>query len=273
MNKTEINRALKSAVDAAQAVGVSLRRNLRSAKHVNSRTAHDVKLELDVRSQNLIERRFKAAFPEVAFLGEEGVSGDQTADLRWVVDPIDGTMNFSHGIPHACISIALQERGRGDEAIIDGGYRTIVGVVYDPFMDELWTATTTSAARLNGRRIQVGSTPKLSEAILAMGFGKNTATLKHSLHLFGELSLKARKVRSMGSAALALTYVASGRFDGYVERGISLWDIAAGGFILERAGGEFWRAPVKLPLTYRMVATNGRLRRRIEALQTYKQFI
>lgn len=267
MNKTELNRALKSAVDAAKAVGVLLRRNLNAPKQVNDTVAHDIKLELDVRSQNLIQRRLHKAFPQITFLGEEGEQAETHGTFRWVVDPIDGTVNFSHGIPHACVCIALQQRSRARAAALDHGYRTVLGVVYDPFMDELWTAVDGGPALLNGKRIRVSRSSRLIDSVVAMGFGKNEQSVRKSLKLFNTLSLKAQKVRNMGSAGLATVYVASGRFDAYIEKGISLWDVAAGGFILERAGGEYWRQPGDSLLTYRMIASNGKLRNMLQALK------
>jgi myo-inositol-1(or 4)-monophosphatase len=266
MTRTELNRALHSASAAARAVGVLLRRNLTCTKQVNAAAAHDVKLELDVRCQQLIQRQLHRAFPDITLLGEEGEPLATHATRRWVVDPIDGTVNFSHGIPHACVCIALQERSRSQAAQLDQGYRTLLGVVYDPFLDELWDALDGGPARLNGRRIRVSRTARLRDSVVAMGFGKNERSVRKSLRLFGQLSVQAQKVRNMGVAGLAMAYVATGRFDAYLEQGISLWDVAAGGFILERAGGEYWRQPGEAPLTYRMIASNGRLRQTLRSL-------
>src|SRR5580704_8673421 len=141
MKSSDQKRALACAVRAAGSV---MRRNLWSPKKVNSATAHDIKLELDVRCQKLIQKILHAGFPDVALLGEEGISGDPKAAARWVVDPIDGTVNFTYNIPHACVCIALQVRSGND-------YDTIVGVVYDPFCDELWTAIRGHPAKLNGK--------------------------------------------------------------------------------------------------------------------------
>jgi myo-inositol-1(or 4)-monophosphatase len=239
-----------------------MRRHLHASKRANLVTQHDIKLELDVRSQKLIEKSLRSAFPKVAVLGEEGISGDQNAEYRWVVDPIDGTVNFAYGLPHAAVSIALQHRmaAPGGTAYEDG-YETVVGVVYDPFMDEMWTAIRGQPARLNGRIIRVSRRRKLSEAIVSIGFAKSRESLNATLPYFNKLVYRIRKIRMMGSAALALTYVANGRFDVYIERGISLWDIAAGGLILECAGGEFWHRAIPGEHQYRMVATNGLLRR------------
>src|SRR5436190_245923 len=151
MNKVTQQKALACAVTAAQAAGTLMRSNARSVKKINEATQHDIKLELDVRCQKLIERTLRRSFPSIAVLGEEGTLGNINAEFRWVVDPIDGTVNFTYGIPHCCVSIALQERlgrtfededeGRGraraQESSVavhsDLKYQTIVGVVYDPF--------------------------------------------------------------------------------------------------------------------------------------------
>lgn len=252
-------------MQAARAAGVVMRKNLRLTKKVNSATLHDIKLDLDVRCQKFIERRLRKGFPQIAILGEEGISGNAEAAQRWVVDPIDGTVNFTYGIPHACVSIALQFRVRatGDE----DDYDTAVGVVYDPFADELWTAIRGGAAKLNGRVIRVSENGQLREAIVSIGFAKSRNSLEHTLPYFNKLVRRVRKVRLMGAAALALTYVATGRFDAYIERGIRLWDIAAGGLIVECAGGEFWREPIAGKYAYSMVASNGRLRRKLAALR------
>jgi myo-inositol-1(or 4)-monophosphatase len=180
------------------------------------------------------------------------------------VDPIDGTVNFAYGIPHASVSIALQMRsakpGKGQDA---NGYDTLVGVVYDPFMDELWTAIRGEPARLNGRTIRVSRRRDLAQCIVSIGFAKSRESLERALPYFIWLARRVRKIRMLGSAALGLTYVATGRFDAYIERGISTWDIAAGGLILECAGGKFWREPTGAPNKYRMIASNGRVHHRL----------
>lgn len=278
MNLADQKRALAYAIAAARAAGKLIRQNLRAVKVVNEKTSHDIKLELDVRCQKLIERKLHAAFPKIALLGEEGDSGAADAQYRWVVDPIDGTVNFAYGIPHACVSIALQTRNgeRGtrktanervtQHAARSTHYETLIGVVYDPFQDELWTAIRGQTAWLNGRPIHVSQRRQLGECVVALGFAKSKETLERTLPYFNKLVRRVRKVRIMGAAALGLTYVATGRFDAYSERGISLWDIAAGGLILECAGGEFWREPLGGHHRFRMVASNGRLRRQLAKL-------
>lgn len=263
---TEPNAGLKIAEEAARAAGELMRANLNRAKRVNSSEQHDIKLALDVRCQKLIERQLRAKFPEAAVFGEEGTAGDIHAETRWVVDPIDGTVNFTYGIPHACVSIALQRRTRASRPgeHPDAAFETLAGVVYDPFVEEMFTATKGGTAKLNGKRIRVSDRSRLDEAIVTIGFAKSAASLEKMLPQFNALVHKVRKIRIMGAAALALVYVAAGRFDGYVEGGVRLWDIAAGGLILERAGGDFFNEPVGMDHTYRIVANNGKLRKKLQ---------
>jgi myo-inositol-1(or 4)-monophosphatase len=256
--KFSSQRALARASAAARAAGRLMLREKSAPKKINEQSRYDIKLELDVLCQKLIEKILLRSFPQAAVLGEEGVSGREDAPLRWVVDPIDGTVNFTYGVPHACVSIALQERLEGGE------FRTVAGVVYDPFCDELWSAARGGPARLNGKVIHASRRKELAQAIVAIGFSKTRESLRENLPVFNALVRRVRKIRMMGAAALALTYVASGRFDAYIESGISLWDIAAGGLILECAGGEFWHRPLPGCGQYRMIANNGLLRAKLE---------
>jgi len=260
----DLQKAERVSVAAAKTVGALMRKHLTGTKRAHTVTQFDIKLDLDVRSQKIIERKLHFAFLDIALLGEEGNAGEAGGDYRWVVDPIDGTVNFSYGIPHACVSIALQRRGKKAGTLnYPDGYHTVVGVVYDPFCNELWTAREGKPALLNGRKIRVSNRRELQNTMVAIGFAKTRETLLTTLPYFNRLVKRVRKIRNMGSAALALTYVASARFDAYIERGISLWDIAAGGFIVECAGGEFWCKP-NLNHTYRMVASNGLLRKKLQ---------
>ena len=265
MTVSEKKNLLAVAVNAAHAAGDIMRRNRLASKKINKATQRDIKLELDVRCQRKIELMLTKAHPEIAVLGEEENAGDIESELRWVVDPIDGTVNFTYGIPHACVSIALQQR-LAKQNKYGENYETIIGAVYDPFVEELWTAIRGQTAKLNGKRIQVNDGP-LKEAMLSIGFAKDKKTMDYMIPYFNKLALKIRKPRMMGSATLALTYVACGRFHGYIESKVNLWDIAAGGLVLECAGGEFWRmARRKGEHAYVVVATNGRIRKQIERL-------
>ena len=261
--KLTANSGLASATAAALQAGKLLAANLHSQKKINEQIQHDIKLELDVRTQKLIEGHLKRDFPQAAILGEEGVSGDPAAEFRWVIDPIDGTVNFAYSIPHACVSIALQQRARPGKGVTRDGYQTIAGVVHDPFTNETWTATLKGPARLNGKKISVSKRTRLDEAIVSMGFSKSSGVTRVILPQLNDLVYRVRKIRIMGSAALSLTYVASGRFDIYIEGGVRLWDVAAGGLIIERAGGEFFREEIDDQHTYRLIANNGLLRKKL----------
>ena len=266
MNRKQLEAVLRCAVGAARAAGRLMRQNLHSAKVVNEASRHDIKLELDVRCQHLIERHLRKAFPAFSVLGEEGCSGPAGAPARWVVDPIDGTVNFAHSVPHACVCVALQTRDPKHETR-NTAFGTVVGVVYDPFCDELWTAIRGQPARMNGHVIHVRRRAKLAEAMVCVGLSKSQQTLKKTLPYFGWVARRTRKIRLMGAAGLGLSYVACGRFDAYVERRVSLWDIAAGGLIVECAGGKFWSEQAQGYEKYRLVASNGRLHGQLPVLR------
>ena len=256
-----------------------MRDNWHLPKRVKMADTHDIKLELDVRSQKLIGKILRKTFPQIPLLGEEGCTGDMNAEYRWVVDPIDGTVNYFFGMPHAAVSIALQ--ARSDKWQVTGGKKniqsrashpvtrhtshvTLLGVIYDPFADELWTVIRGRQTRLNGRVVRVSRRSHLNEAVIALGFSKSSENLKKSLPHLNRLARRALKIRIMGSAALELAYVASGRLDVYFERTINLWDIAAGALMVECSGGECWTKPAPGKFKYRMVADNGRLRRKLK---------
>jgi myo-inositol-1(or 4)-monophosphatase len=255
MKHSELKKALAVATRASHAAGKLMRQNLRQSKKVNAKTSYDIKLDLDVRCQKLIEQQLRRAFPKISLLGEEGDSGAINEQYRWVVDPIDGTVNFAYGIPHACVSIALQER------TTSGGYQTTVGVIHDPFTDETWTAIRGESAKLNGELIHVSDRKQLKECIVCVGFAKSRHSLQRALPHFLWMARRVRKMRMMGAAALGLAYVASGRFDAYIERGVSLWDVAAGGLIIECAGGKFWTEAIPGRQKIRMIGSNGLIHR------------
>jgi myo-inositol-1(or 4)-monophosphatase len=253
MKTVPLKSALAAAVKAARAAGKIMRANWDKPKRVNVSDAHDIKLELDVRCQKLIEKTLRAAFPQIPVLGEEGISGGMKAEYRWVVDPIDGTVNYFFGLPHAAVSIALEHCNR-----------SVVGVIYDPFTDELWTVIRGGPTRLNGKIVRVSRRARIEDAVIAMGFSKSKENLDKSLPHLNRLARRAKKIRILGSAALELAYVACGRLDLYVERRINLWDVAAGGLMVESSGGEFYAPPALGKYRYAMIADNGRLRRKLK---------
>ena len=238
---------LETAIEAARAAGDSLRQNFHQPLRVNSTEAHDIKLEIDVQTQELITKILLTKFPSHALYGEEGIVGDQSAALQWIVDPIDGTVNYYYGIPHFCISIALREKKE-----------IIAGVIYDPIRDELWAARKGEAPTLNGKPFRVSTRATLAECIVSVGLSKTSATIDAGMPLLQDMVRRVRKCRLMGSAALDMAYVACGRFDAYIEQGISLWDIAAGILLIESAGGKIEMKPrPDLKDKYSIVATNG----------------
>lgn len=259
-------------MSAARAAGKIMRDNWNAPKRVNQFESHDIKLELDVRCQKTIEVLLRRQFPDIPLLGEEGCSGDVNAQYRWVVDPIDGTVNYYFGMPHAGVSIALQEKKKSKSSKPDArspipalpsAYQSVVGVIYDPFTDELWTVNRGGKTKLNGRTVTVSKRARASDAIVAMGFSKSRENLEKSIPHLNRIARSARKVRIMGSAALELAYVASGRLDAYIERQINIWDIAAGGLMVESSGGEMFLK--ELPDgRLRMCADNGLLRKKLK---------
>jgi len=217
---------LHSAIEAAQAAGGLLRANFGRPLTVDENHAHDIKLELDKRSQTLIEGLLLARYPGHAIYGEEGMRGDPESEFQWIIDPIDGTVNFFYGVAHFAISIALRRAGK-----------IIVGVIYDPMRDELWAVDENTAPTLNGRPIAVSPRTELAEAIVSVGVAKSLDSINQGVPLFERMIRRVKKCRMMGSASLDIAYVAAGRLDAYIEGQISLWDIAAGLLLVEKAGG------------------------------------
>ncbi len=240
---------LDTARNAALEAGKFLRKHFGTELNVNALEKHDIKLALDVETQELITRHLLTAFPDHALYGEEGIAGNSASDFQWIVDPIDGTVNYFYGIPHFCISIALREK----ETLL-------VGVIYDPMRDELWAVERGSEATLNGNPIHVSPRTELSEAILSVGFSKTGTTINAGLPMLEKMVHRARKCRLMGSAALDMAYISCGRLDAYIEQGISLWDVAAGMLLVETAGGkiEMYPRPENKD-KYSIVASNGLL--------------
>lgn len=239
---------LDSAVAAARLAGAIQKENFETELTVGALYQYDIKLELDVRCQKAITERLLADFPTHAVLGEEGNAGTPGSEYEWIVDPIDGTVNYFYGIPHFCSSIALRHRGE-----------IILGVIYDPMLDELFTVEKGGVPQRNGRSIRVSSRDKLSDAVVTLGFSKSAASIQAGGERYLRLAHQVRKTRLLGSAALAMAYVACGRLDAYIEESISLWDIAAGWLLVETAGGKVEiRGDVNAE-RFSITVSNGRL--------------
>src|SRR6266446_6717818 len=175
---------LDTAEHAARAAGKLLRDNFRQRQRVNAVTAHDVKLEIDVRTQELITDLLLKKFPGHALFGEEGVAGDQNTEHQWVVDPLDGTVNYFYGIPHFCVSIALRLRSE-----------ILVGVIYFPIREELWSGQKGESPRLNGHHFRVSARADLAEAVVSVGLSKTGVTIEAGLPLLQQMIHRARKCR------------------------------------------------------------------------------
>lgn len=244
-----MNLFLETAKEAAQAAGGLLRSHFGQPLTVDENLAHDIKLELDKKSQTLIESLILARFPDHAIYGEEGVRGDISSEYQWVIDPIDGTVNFFYSIPHFAISIALRRKEQ-----------IIVGVIYDPMRDEMWSVLRGEPALLNGFPIHVSERTHLSDATVSVGMSKSLDAINKNLPIFEHMVRNAKKCRMMGSAALDIAYVACGRLDAYLEGTISLWDVAAGILLVESAGGTVRFTPHESQSEkYAILASSGRI--------------
>jgi myo-inositol-1(or 4)-monophosphatase len=224
-----VNPHLAIAVEAARSAGKLLREALGGTRRISYK-GHPTNLvtEMDRRSETLIVDRLRQAFPEHAILGEEGGAQAGQSEYRWLIDPLDGTTNYAHGVPLFSVSIALERAGQVE-----------LGVGYDPNLDELFVAERGTGATLNGEPIRVSGTAVLDESLLATGFPYDIRTTRESnLPEYAALSLRSRGVRRLGSAVLDLCYVAAGRFDAFWELSLGPWDMAAGGLMVLEAGGR-----------------------------------
>ncbi len=220
------NTALRAARRAGQILLQGMDRLDRI--HVEEKAPNDFVSSIDFQAEDAIAEMLRKGYPDLAIQGEErGLAGPDGAEATWIVDPLDGTLNYLCGIPHFAVSIALK-RGRHIEH----------GVIVDPVRNEEWVASRGAGAHLNGRRIRVSPVQRLDNAVLATGIPPGArgrmeeymAALRHFME-------QCRSVRRQGSAALDLAYTAAGRVDAFLEIGLSPWDVAAGALLVREAGG------------------------------------
>ena len=236
---------LDLAVNAAHSAASGLRETrMNSNARVLKRTKHDVKLSADINSEKIITETIIKERPQDGIIAEEGGESQIDNDGVWIIDPLDGTVNFSHGHPHFCVSIAWLWKGE-----------ISVGVIYDVVRDELFTAAKGRGATLNGQKILVAKTVDLGQSMIGVGFGQSTPQ-GEGRNNFNTLGAKVQKLRISGSAALDLAYVACGRLDAYVESSVFVWDLAAGSIIIEEAGGKTCMWHKERPFSRSCIAAN-----------------
>jgi myo-inositol-1(or 4)-monophosphatase len=244
---------LRVATGAARAGGAAVMKRLRGAGDLETRYK-DARANLvtlaDTDSQRAVTATIHATFPGHAVIGEEGTSGDPGAGRVWYVDPLDGTTNFAHGLPFFCVSVALRADGA-----------TVAGAVYDPVHDEMFAASAGGGATLNGERLRVSAVSRLDRAlVVAQAQTVDPAEIRAYALLVERLMSVAGGVRSLGSPALTLCYIAAGRLDAYCEYTMDAWDILAGQLILAEAGGRLTLFDGQQHLTAAradVVASNG----------------
>jgi myo-inositol-1(or 4)-monophosphatase len=248
LNSPQINILLKACNKASR----SLIRDFGEIEHlqVSEKGPGDFVTSADKRTEKIIIEELQKAHPDYGIITEEsGIINKSNTKNRWIIDPIDGTMNFLNGVPQFAISIGYEEEGE-----------IKCGVIFDPIKNELFCAEKGNGAYLNNSRIRVSKKKKISDALLVTGGPKHASKIKDKI--FSEyirVSKAVPNIRKFGSAALDIAYVACGRFDGYWQRELYYWDIAAGIIILKEAGGfvDFFETDTEAPLKKNILASNS----------------
>jgi myo-inositol-1(or 4)-monophosphatase len=222
-----LTRELEAAIEAAEAAGEVLRGGFGRQLDVEYKGETELVTEADEKAEQKIREVLEESFPDYGMLTEESGELEGEADARWIVDPLDGTTNYVHGVPFFSVSIALERDGE-----------VVLGVVHDPMANDTYAAERGEGATLNGELIGVSDTDEPVRALVGTSYPDDPGELLMSLDLFERFTNLVRGMRRLGSGALDLCYVAAGRLDGCYEQGFSAWDIAAGVLILEEAGGE-----------------------------------
>ena len=250
LNSPQINLIIKACMKASR----SLIRDFGEIENlqVSTKGPGDFVTSADKRTEKILIEELQRAHPEYGIITEEtGIINKSNTEKRWVIDPIDGTMNFLNGIPQFAISIGYEEKGE-----------IICGVIFNPIINEMFIAEKGNGAYLNNSRIRVSNKNKIKDALLVTGGPKGNSKIKNKI--FSEyinVSNNVSNVRKFGSAALDIAYVACGRFDGYWQRELNYWDIAAGIIILKEAGGfiNFFEEDKDNPLKKNIIASNSNI--------------
>ncbi len=250
-----MNEFLGVAIEIAREAGAVLREGFFRPKKISYKGEVDLVTESDRRSEELVVARLQKRFPDHGIVAEEGGGAAAGAKYCWHVDPLDGTTNFAHGYPCFAVSIGLVEDGK-----------PLVGVVFNPIADELFTAARGEGAFLNGNRIRVSPVEKLAQSLVATGFPTHLRKKSSNMEYYWQFTLRTHGVRRDGSASLDLCSVACGRFDAYWEFGLSSWDTAAGVLLVEEAGGtvsDLAGQPYRLGGPS-LISSNGRIHRELQ---------
>jgi len=259
MTNAPLPDLLTCAVEAACTAGTYALTNYSRRRETISVHAHDVKLKLDVECQEQAEAVIRSHYPDHDVMGEEETANSlpsRGTGMRWIIDPIDGTVNFSHGAPSWCCSVAAELNGE-----------VVAGAVYGPVLEECYAATVDTSSTCNDTAIRVSDTAALGSSIVRTGVDKIEDDAEAACEIFKRIAGAVRRPRVVGSAALDICSVACGRCDGYFETGIYLWDIAAADLIVRRAGGRTCRVGGPLPhQRLAFVASNGRIHDDLVAL-------
>jgi myo-inositol-1(or 4)-monophosphatase len=267
---------IPKAEEIAREAGARLREFYSTGVTTEYKGAADLVTVADRTVEKLVRERLSVAFPEHGIYGEEGTRDRLAAEFRWYVDPLDGTTNFAHAVPHFAVSMGLEQRSvlqtnpehrkaglaEGEDGVL------VAGVIYDPMRDEIYVAERGKGAWLNGKQLHVTPTAKLEESLVATGFPSRKRHESPNVHFYHEFTLRSHGVRRLGSAALDLAYVAAGRYEAFWEFNLNPWDTAAGILLVEEAGGvvtDFSGAPVKLE-SKEVLASNGKIQSELVGL-------
>ena len=240
------------AIEAAQRAGKFLKENVGNITTIEEKSTEiNLVTDIDKRSEAMIIGMIKEKFPEHAIIAEESGNTIGTSEYRWIIDPLDGTTNYTHGFPMFCVSIGVDHRGE-----------LIAGVIYDPMRDELFSAEKGSGAFLNGKKIRVSNEDRMIRSLLITGFPYNIGeNPDHAIEHFNNFVIAAQGIRRLGSAAIDMAYVACGRAEGFWEVHLHPWDMAAAIVIIREAGGvvtDFSGKPMNV-YTPNIAASNGKI--------------
>ena len=216
------------AVDLARNAGALLKKKFNKTHKIQYKGDINLVTEADKMSENLIIKSIRREFPDHGILSEESPAVAGSGKIRWIVDPLDGTTNYAHGYPVFCVSIALENDGK-----------VVLGVIYDPMREELFSTVRGKGVYLNGKNLSVSYIRDISRSLLATGFPYDIReSRENNLDYFSRMAVNVQAIRRAGAAALDLAYLAAGRFDGFWELKLKPWDTAAGCLMVEEAGGS-----------------------------------